>query len=251
MDRKLLNAFNALVNRCTMLQFGYDSSSQQMEEKLRNYGVVPPVKLYYEYKYPNAKTGAEYEKFISRLSYILWIYSREHVTKPEEFFKQEFEDTVNFYQAATGEYERNMAQRCMRAMQDIEKYLFTLTESERNALADRIEHDKSLAYETAKNQVAELKRLNPELQSVRVGEGLSIMEFMDGVAYGFAPQEIDYFINTDMEQRNADAKPYNDILDKFNLVPWYFVRPDRLKKIVDVVQAHMIQTNKVNGISNG
>ncbi|MBD5389344.1 hypothetical protein HDR63_03775 [bacterium] len=255
MNFKQLNIFDKLLFKDTMLQFPFNSSAMDFEDQIRPY-VTPPVQLYHEYMLPNKKTPQEYEYLVQKLVYLLLIFDPQELTDTTNFYVKISEDVLTdaVKMGASDERLAQITNHYVREIEKVEKILAPLDAAARQDLVDQIESRLPDARAMAVDQVKQLKRLNPQLERVRVDmtRDLSIADFLQGVNYGFAPEEIDYFLNTKMEDRNREIDESYRKLAELGLEPTYIVRPDRAQKIVDAVtRARQKQLIAHNRNSNG
>ena len=185
----------------------YGSSAEQFDRRLREFGVVPPVKLFYQYKLPGDVSGEVYEKHLALWSLPVWFVDGSLDCK------------------AVHDMMNNLVKECTES----------LTDDERQDLLDKIRASGDAAIRHLQQEVDVVKNLNPELSDISFNSTI-ILSFLLGVDYGYAPEDIDYFINTCMDEQIAQTQEYYDYLEKLDLRPGHMVRPDRLKKVVDVVK---------------
>ncbi len=242
MNDKNAILLDKLVRRSTMLYVPFDSSAQMFDEKIRQY-VNPPFQLFYNYRFPENLSPRDFEYQVQRLCYILGVEYRRQITDTKNYYKDithlGMDNAINDLDDAL---VKQITSWCDREIQDTEQILGHLDDDGRVALADWIDVQKKNAHDIACDNVTRLKDLNPLLKCVRVDmtNDLLILDFLMGVNYGFAPEDIDYFLNTPMDQRNRDAH----IFDPMGFYPGYMIRPDRAEKIVGAVLSARDAMNK-------
>ena len=250
MNEKQKRVFDNLLGHDPMMMRPFDSSAQILQEKLQAMGITPPVKLYYEYQLPDNQTPEQFERFVQKMLFI------------DAFQSQQILDTAAYYLGSQkraldylGESGKTSAQEIqpvidynMQLCQTCQDDCAALSPAERKELADYITGMQDTVCRDMRAMVKWMKEHNPELKSVRVDgmNMISVWDFINGIVYGFAPEEIDYFLNTDGNTRNKETDELYRRLESFGIKPGYFIRPDRAQKILDcVVNAHIRHTQNM------
>lgn len=245
MNDRQQRVFDALVKDVTILRFGFDSSSQQMEDMLYKAKVPLPVKLYYKYKLPDNVSPQTFEWTVQRAVYVLSKFHEDHILNVTKYYLDSFISFIDLhgYNDYTVEVGR---QRFADGAKTITTQLEQLNHAERQELANTISESKKSYFVYIQQLVDWLKKVNPELQPVRVNtdDVDSMSDFLQGVVYGFAPEDIDYFLNTDMRVRNAETDKIYAHLEKMKMCPTYIIRPDRAQKILDSVLMTRVAMSK-------
>lgn len=226
----------------------WDSSAQKLENALKKRGIILPQKLYYEYKFPGGLKNFEFDEkdTLTRFyniyrSYFINIASGSIKQKSLKFYMFDFcLDRYNFSKKT--DFSAFFCFCISLAVSDVEKL-------------------KS-AFMTAQEQVYKLadliKEMNPELQNIKNHRSL---DFIAGVTYGFAPQEIQFFLNLDerREARSYDLQYEREGRDKelkrarenaskiesFVGKPvGYILAPETSDKIVKAINEHMMLIQK-------
>lgn len=183
-------------------------SALKVEQDYAEYGIKLPFKNYYEYKAPS-----EFESLYEMLFWLgqsegakamfadKWLLPFEEFWKwikeiDVEIFNDFWKERLVFYKAFTKE-----------------------------------QMEKIYAYVKQKRQmlnwnsiIADVKRLNPELAHIRTdGKRSNVMgvvpDFIRGVAYGFAPEDIDYCLNAPKDEWDEFQEIYKKVLCFYGHVP--------------------------------
>ena len=166
------------------------SSAQRLENALKNHGIVLPQKLYYEYKFPGGLKNFEFHEQNITLTGFYNIY-RSYFLNPDWGFRK-YKSLKGFmFDLYWWDYKQNKKTDlsaffgfCISlAVSDVEKLesAFIAAQEQVYKLADLI------------------KEINPELQSIKNHRSVDFFFFL---IYGFAPQEIQFFLNLG-EKRKA------------------------------------------------
>lgn len=245
MNDRQQRVFDALVKDVTMLRFEFDSSSQQMEDMLRKAKVPLSVKLHYKYKLPDNVSPQTFEWTVQSAEYVLLRFREDHILNVTKYYMDSFIDFIDLhgYNKDTVEIGR---QRFADGAKVVATQLEQLNHAERQELANTITESKKSYFVYMQQLVDWLKKANPELRPVRVNtdNAASMSDFLQGVVYGFAPEDIDYFLNTDMNVRNAEIDEINARLQEMGMCPTYVIRPDRAQKILDSVLMTRVAMSK-------
>ncbi len=151
------------------------SSALNLSTALNKHNVLLPYKLYYNYKFPNNMTNIEMynDKLLLIAFYIAY----------KNFFSRFTETNMIVNMAEYASHQTDMTtffKFCTHlGLSDI-KHLQTLCDTT---------YEK--CYETILKLADDIWRLNPELQHIK---NYKNMDFVNGAIYGFAPNEIDFFI---------------------------------------------------------
>lgn len=167
----------------------WDSSAQKLEQALKDHGIILPQKLYYEYKFPGGLKNFEFEEqnVLTSFCNIYENYfssSAAGLQQQESLKKFMFNNYYFHYKRGKRTDLSAFFGFCIcLALSDVEKLksAFMIAQEQMYKLADLI------------------KELNPELQNI---ENHRSVDFIAGAIYGFAPQEIQFFLNL-QERRKA------------------------------------------------
>lgn len=233
-------AFDKLLRRNTMLRFPFDSSAQKFENDLKR--ICPlPVKLYYQYKFPNNLSPQQFEYLVQGIAFVFIKFNPRQITDTDAYYQEVAERAISDSKAIGYTSEtvfQNTRARYLNEAKVSHDIVKDLTTDERVGLLRFIEKCKtSDAWAEVVALVSWLKENNPELKSVRLNttDVQAVLDFLQGVNYGYAPEELDYFLNTDMNTRNNQIKEIYSLLESVGVRPEYIVRPDRAQKIQNAV----------------
>lgn len=179
------------------------------EERYARYGIQLPFKIYYKYKMP---------------------------------FGLESAYDLLFWEIAQGcdmsEFENSLAElrevniEDMESDDDKERAKLALSFSDKQ-LIDIQDWFRQISYE---EMIAEIKRLNPELAHIKSDlkcclVGKPDVDFVHGVAYGFAPEDIEFCITNTPD----DVKDYMEKWGEYQkiLKSNHYVSPSRLDALLD------------------
>lgn len=240
-------AFDKLVRNATLLGMPFDSSAQKFDAQIRAI-VPPPVQLYHDYKFPGNRTARDFEYMVQKWVYVLLFDYRREITDTKNYYadlvKKSMDRAAKL--GASSQFLDEVANHYFHLSERAEQALAPFDAPKRLDLANAIQAEEGYARTQAIQAVTELKQLNPKLEQVRVDftKDVNILDFLQGVNYGFAPEDIDYFLNTPMDVRNQDSR----IFEKIGIQPEYLVRPDRAEKIVNaIIMARAQQYNNTRG----
>jgi hypothetical protein len=160
------------------------------------------MKLYYEYKMPG---GLSQSDFMNRLCLL-------------EFF-------IKFY-----------PRYAIKVLSDKK-----LTKTDKAKIFQYVWHNRRKFIKTAKQYEAEIRRLNPELASIKTNHPNSY-SIIYGATFGFAPDEIAYFADVS----NRDFKWESRIIDlfkkKYGIEVTYVLAPKTAEKVINLLEQN-IQIN--------
>lgn len=210
----------------------FNSAAQDLEEHLHILGITPPVKLYYQYRLPENQTPQQFEKILQRLMFIC------------NFEPQEILNTSEYYQELAQCIPEKNIKYCFEQMRKTcEKDCAELTDDEKKDFVQHVLELQELACMDICTVAQIIQESNPELKSVRVNmdDVNLVIAFVEGVVYGYAPDDIDYFLNTDIKTRSIEKDKWYAKFESLGVGIYlnYILRPDREQKILDaVIQAH-------------
>ena len=210
-DASAETLFRQFIRGWAAIEYKYNPpSALRVEQTYAKYGITLPFKIHYEYKVPAG--------FESQYGILFWIRM--------VFYKQEsFEEiwtqiqNVDVDKAPAG-FDR-----------DIVSYYRTFSKEQFAMIYACIL--KMIEAWPVDKMIAEIKRLNPELAHIKTdGKRSNIMgvvpDFINGVAYGFAPEDIDYCLNVPREEFLA----YKEKTDRLNLSHGHIPAPSRLDALL-------------------
>lgn len=217
------------------LYLGYCSSAKNYEDFLAQRGISLPIKLFYEYKYPDNMTPAQYETRINSLLFYI-AFDEKQITHPVEYVKQmiaEFERDKDLVPM-----DEQTKQQAIQYRVDLVK---DMSEAEKQNITAYILGNKENAWQHAVNDVQLAKALNPQLRDIQVNLNSkeSIFTFLGGFSSGYAPMDIEYFMAaqsdiTKMEKEQRQAE-FEQMLGESSS-PQYRIRPDRIDIILNEIK---------------
>ncbi|MCL2748994.1 MAG: hypothetical protein FWE50_02865 [Alphaproteobacteria bacterium] len=210
MNAKLNSILGDMIIKNTELKSGFNSSAKEFRDQLKAKGIRVPFKIYYEYKIPEGLTPQEYEFKVQKMHFILYFDGSE-----------------------------------------LEPY--GLTPDEKQELVDYIKRSKAsndLAFIFEEDQI---RKLNPELKNIDLAYGPNIakrsariLNLLEGVTYGFAPEDIQNFLNRhntgDKEQLIMHEKADNATLEKLlGFSPGYILSPERMAVLIKEAKRYRVR----------
>lgn len=189
--------FNKFVLETFNASWGNDVlSAKKAEERYKSYGITPPHKIFYEYKFP--ENMSRYE-LLMRYDYM---YNFQYFRAGDMLYQL---DNLNELRP---EHREIIIKYGREQIQDIEKYIL----DNKSKWADKMQY-----------YVSEIKRLNPELKDIHVtSEKIddlrknnkfltpeqykknANLNFVHGVVFGFSPDDIEYYLNRTEAQFKQD-----------------------------------------------
>lgn len=171
-------------------------SAKRAEERYKSYGITPPHKIYYEYKFPDG------------LSNYALLMNYDYMYNFQDFKIGSIISQKEHINDLRPEYRKVLEQYTTEQLQDIENYI---TEH-------KAQWAKKMQYYSD-----EVRRLNPELAHIHVTKDklddiaknnkwttptkyntFAELDFIHGVVFGFSPTDIDYYINRTEAQHIQD-----------------------------------------------
>lgn len=174
------------LRRWTAIEYKYNPpSALAAEERYAKYGIKLPFKIYYKYKMP-----FDLESSYDLLAWLRFNNTRYSTPVSEEQWQEQLRIKPNDIRAEDKAWLDFFRTIPYEHFKQIEIW------------AKQLSPDKI---------IAEIKRLNPELAHIKTDGKTSavsnpIMDFINGVAYGFAPADIQFCIET----------PHKEIQEIFN-----------------------------------
>ena len=200
---------------CGWIEIEYEyspPSALRKEENYAKHGIKLPFKLHYEYKVPAVLE--------SQYGLLFWLRGAFKKMQPfEELWTSiqnvEIDKLSDAYVKKQISYYRTFSkERFAKIYMGMQKM--------------------QAAWPVDK-MVAEIKRLNPELAHIKTdGKHSNVMgsavlvDFFNGVAYGFAPEDIDFCLNAPRDE----FLKINDKIDKLGLSHGHIPAPSRLDALI-------------------
>ena len=181
------------------LPFGgqvWDSSAQHLSNDLKNKGIKFDKKLFWKYKLPENMAPQQFQDKIAE----------------EHFCKRFYSDFMS----------RVLSDKTLTGMEKIEivRYVWEMRRQKN--------HKNMNCY------ADEIKRNNPELADIKPTN--SIENFVYGVLFGFAPDEIRYFCE-EKGSRNFDVEHnLDEKLENFGVRTTYVLSPNTAEALLNVLE---------------
>ena len=229
----------------------WDSSAQNLENALRERGVNIPRKLYYEYKFPGDMKNFE----IDRATLFIRVFPAVYENFLERF------NTVGTKISLLRDQKTNPK----NDLTVFFGFCISLALSDMKNLKNVFEQSYEKCMQEVYQMAEKIRELNPELQNIEDWKNLN---FVNGAIYGFAPSEIEFFLQLQRRRqtRFGDYETYGPE-DKLNRTlanrqkisefvhdhVGYFLAPETsdeiLKAIENYKQRQIQQQNLRNGLS--
>lgn len=217
---------------------GWDSSAKKLEQELKNHGIVLSSKIYYEYKFPGNLKNYE----IDRRTAFLRLFAAFYENWLEKFEKPKLVKNRLFWHATTN------AKYDMSAF----FYFCICLALSRTKNIKTVFEQAYISCETKLDALAEqIRQLNPELQGI---QDYKNFDFVNGAIYGFAPQDIDFYIQ---QNRHVDHRmPYsttnssNEISNFLQKEVTYILSPKTADDILKAIRQHQTIQNQFNDFIN-
>ena len=188
-NKFVLESFNATWGNDTL-------SAKAADERYKSYGITPPHKIFYEYKFPDNMSRYE---LLMQYDYMDMFQSFQAGDMLRQL------DNINDLRPGHREVIKKYTRE---QIQDIENYIL----AHKSQWADKM-----------KFYIDELKRLNPELKDIHVTpekidnikknnkfltpeqyQEMANMNFVHGAVFGFSPDDIKYYLNRTEAQSIQD-----------------------------------------------
>lgn len=196
------------LRKWTAIEYKYNPpSALAEEERYAQYGIKLPFKIYYKYKMP-----FDMESSYDLLAWLLFNNTKNPTPVSEEQWYEQLRITPN----DIGEEDKAW----LDFFRSVPYEHFKTIE----IWAKQISPDE---------MISEIKRLNPELAHIKTDKKTSnvstpLLDFINGVAYGFAPADIQFCIET---PRDEFHKIINDVRFQ-HLRHGHFPAPSRLDTLL-------------------
>ena len=150
---------------------GHWSSSEYFERDLKQKGIIPPIEIHHQYKFPKGFSEKTFEDHVMWLEDLKWF-------EPEKIL-----DTNNYVDRLTAGSSMSKEE-----IQDLKKQLSEplkgLNDNEKQEVIDILSKQQLSANEELKKQINAVQKLNPELQDIKIPAGKEV-DFLIGVTSGF------------------------------------------------------------------
>lgn len=196
MNKKIKDFLEKIKIEWTQLRYGYSSSAKEFSDKLAEKGIILPIKLFHSYKLPDDISPVEYEKIVQEIN-LYTIFSKGIL------------------------YDENLIKYSDIRLNNDEKEII-----EKHVILEQPRYEDLL-----KAEVIKIKQLNPELMYINTDDGIyDKLQFLEGVNYGFAPEDIEYFLKRLMTDELINQDKLNNAeLDKhLGFSPGYILSPENM-----------------------
>lgn len=201
----------------------WNSSAQNLENKIKQAGFILPQKLYYEYKFPDNLKNYEVDKQT--------LFARCFIAIYENYLEQ-FNGTGTkkklFYDAA--ETARN-------DLSGFFGFCICLALSNIKNLKSVFDKTYNDCIKQIHQLAQEIHELNPELQNIK---NYKDIDFVNGAIYGFAPPEIDFFMQNNLIDSNGEQYPIENMEKIAQLLNMervtYVLSPDTAEQVLQSIQ---------------
>ena len=215
---------------------GWDSSAERLEKKLKKRGVKLPCKLYCEYNFPGNQKNFEFDKTTSVIRAFISVY--ENYLKMVQNVPQKKDLKHSAERPAITDLCAFFGFCICLALSDTKDILSLFNQTYMLC--------KIQLYEIAE----QIWQLNPELQHIKDYRNL---DFVNGAIYGFAPEEIDFFVKLQERRKNriwdyerlGKDEQVNHVKENWRKIafftlehPGYFLSPETADKIVHAIQKY-------------
>ena len=137
------------------------ASAKTLDNKLKSIGISLPIRLYYEYKLPNNMSPEHYDLVLANLNFMAFPMEND-LDKIVGMDNITVEEKIEFFE-------------------EMEKL--------------RIKNSWRIKDEVKKTKILNPELANINMKRVKPGTLISSANFLSGVASGYAPEDIGYFIN--------------------------------------------------------
>lgn len=216
MNKKLMLFMNTCMLQFSSAADGYFSSAQILETGLAKVGIKFPKKLWFQYKLPD---GISPEKFELEMAKIIF-FAFEYPT---------IKDIVEI-----GCVDRDGVSD--EELDIVQKYRVS---------------QKSKYLEILDKHVKWVKENNPELSSVNIQDNeVAKSNFLEGVLYGFGPEEISYFITRSFDDSELDSVEIDKLaksLQKIGVQLTYILSPNNRLLLEKELEKYFMKQKQFEG----
>lgn len=221
---------NLLEHEALFPEEQYISSAQKFESKLREHGFEPPIEVCHKYKLPKGYDEASFERYVLQQIYI-HLFEPERVTDTEKYVKKFYADMdADVPESVQKEY-----------LADLLKVTGALSDEEKAYVAHYFRAEQPKAVGRMKSFLPELKKLNPEIDSINPQSAFDFYNLYIGMTSRFHLEDIKYFSSL----RNFDEadKNHNKIENVLEFGPGFRIEPNRTQQLIDGIIAQ--KQNKI------
>ena len=232
----------------------WDSSAKKLERKLKKRGITDFPKLYYEYKFPGGAKNFQVNKkeyFALCFCNLFELYSKREIWGNKKTMLKNFLEDISPF--------------AVMNLLAFFNFCICLAISDVQEIKDSFEQTSRECKKQVEQLAFLIWQLNPELQCI---EDYKNVWFVNGAIYGFAPKEIEFFIQLsrrretrDMSyERSGKDEEVNHCINNLHKIakftgdwPGYFLAPETSDEILTAIENHeqmqIQQQNLRNGLS--
>lgn len=192
MNKKLMDYLEKLALSRSPFGSMWNSSAKDLEEDLAKRGIN--MKLYYKYALPENMTP---QKFMTRIAVL------DFCANPSLFFKAKIEIFFD------------------KSLSLVEKL----------RLVKYIKGGRKTSREKLDDCVKFVQNANPELAKLKVQNDSDKFDILAGATFGFAPDEIEYFMKRKERDLNREHETYGKF-KQFGIELHYVLSPHTAKKVI-------------------
>lgn len=220
--------FRQFLRGWVEMEYEYNPPSALREEgRYAKHGIKLPFKLHYEYKVPAVLE--------SQYGVLFWLRGAFKKMQPFEELWTSIQN-VEIDKLSDAYFKKQILYYRTFSKEQFAKIYMVMQKMQTDWPADKM--------------VAEIKRLNPELAHIKTdGKHSNVMgsavlvDFFNGVAYGFAPEDIDFCLNAPRDE----FLKINDKIDKLGLSHGHIPAPSRLDALIAAEAEVMAQRVQEKG----
>lgn len=221
-------------------KMAWDSSAQKLEKSLKKHGIILSQRLYYEYKFPNNLKNFEFYNISFAVCRFAAFYDNylERLSGPQPK-KKLFFDAPSDMSVFFG-------------------FCISLALSDIADINKRFAQKYDTCIKEIKKATESIRALNPELQHIKNYKNI---DFLCGAIFGFAPQEIEFFINLqerrkkrswEFEASGGDEEVNKSMENAKTIAAFikhdvtYFLAPETGNKIIKSIEQHQMTLQQIN-----
>ena len=195
----------------------WSSSAKELEKELTDRGIVLTSKIYYEYKLPDNLKNYELAKKTLLLRCFSAVYENYLTKVTKDILFMEAKMTAKEDLSAFFGFCICLALSSIKNIQYVFKQTYAPCKVQLDTLAEQI------------------RQLNPELQSIKDYKNF---DFVNGAIYGFAPQDIEFYIQQKRNNFDETTENMNKISNFIRKPIGYILSPKTSDDILKAIQQH-------------
>lgn len=201
----------------------YYSSAEIFAAKLKDAGILSPIEICHEYKFPNGFDEPSFQRYIFQQ---LWIhlFDPDRIINPKKYL-QRFYDGTDVPAAVQQEY-----------LDELLAVTGDLSAEERAYVADYFKAEQPRALPRMADLLPEIKRQNPEIADINPQDAFAFHDLYIGMASRFHPADIKYFIGLSFEDHDRVSNECSKIETLLGFGVGFCLSPARLQLLIDRIQ---------------